>query len=214
MPSIEHSPNNRASCQTCRGKIFKGTVRVCCRTREGANKYHHAECYTRGDQSGFYGFASLDPEARAAIIGGTYGRASSQPAAPPALCNDRFCAHGPGCPGYVKPPAAADQPQQLAAAARPAAAAAPAEQELGLEVVGWSWNKDAVGRAPRAGESLAVKRMPTNPRDKNALEVLNTAGQRLGFLPAALAVHISPAMDRGALSFRDVKCQRWQRGGY
>ena len=104
MPGIEHSPNARASCQTCRGKIWKGCVRVSTATREGASKYHHADCYSRGDKSAFYGFAQLDADVRAAILCGR----PTEHKNPPPPCDDRFCAHGPGCKG--RPAAAAAPP--------------------------------------------------------------------------------------------------------
>ena len=94
MPGIEHSSNSRASCQTCRSKIWKGSVRVSTRTREGKNKYHHADCYHRGDKSSFYGFSMLNAEARAAIISDrpTESPATQSAAAlPPPACDDPFC---------------------------------------------------------------------------------------------------------------------------
>lgn len=50
----------------------------------------------------------------------------------------------------------------------------------------------------RAGESLRLIRDPRNPRDPHAIMVCREDGRQLGFLRAALAARIAPAMDAGA----------------
>jgi hypothetical protein len=213
-------------------------VRVSTRTREGTNKYHHADCYDRGDKSSFYGFAALDAEARAAILS---GRSTEAPAAaaPPPPCNDKFCAHGPGCPGRTftglgeaaAPSSSTSAPvittdtrtallakysnssnTQPAKLTRDASASPPTAQSLCFEVVGWSWNRQNT-RAPAAGDSLVLVRQPDNPKDANALLVRNSAGDKLGFLPAPLAAHLSPELDGGTLELRDCSCHIWNDHG-
>ena len=244
-------------------------MRVSTRTREGTNKYHHADCYDRGDKSSFYGFAALDAEARAAILSGrsTEAPAAAAPpppcndkfcahgpgcpgrtftglgevaaAAPPPPCNDKFCAHGPGCPGRTftglgeaaAPSSSTSAPvittdtrtallakysnssnTQPAKLTRDASASPPTAQSLCFEVVGWSWNRQNT-RAPAAGDSLVLVRQPDNPKDANALLVRNSAGDKLGFLPAPLAAHLSPELDGGTLELRDCSCHIWNDHG-
>eukprot|EP01047_Picozoa_sp_COSAG01_P065756 COSAG01_NODE_8940_length_2608_cov_1.708250_2_plen_290_part_00 len=193
------------------------------RTREGTNKYHHAECYSRGDPSSFYGFASLDPAVRAALLSGRRGSsrppAASTAAAAPPLCSDPFCAHGTGCPGRASPASKPSATAATVAAPCPKGPPSPPEpREYGFEVVGWSFNKASVlgspGGAPRAGEQLCVSRQPSNEYDAQALEVTNGAGQRLGFLPRQLSALLSPAVDAGALQLSNARCQSWERAGW
>jgi hypothetical protein len=84
--------------------------------------------------------------------------------------------------------------------------------EACFEVVGWSWNKQNT-RAPAAGDSLVLVRQPDNPKDANALLVRNSAGDKLGFLPAALAARLSPELDGGTLELRDCSCHSWSDRG-
>ena len=227
MPGIEHSPNSRASCQTCRSKIWKGSVRVSTRTREGKNKYHHADCYHRGDKSSFYGFSMLNAEARAAIISGQPTESpptQSAAALPPPACDDPFCAHGPGCKGRSITGLGAAAAQGTSGSAPPIVLNDAPEQDsmsisspsstkaVCFEVMGWSWNRK-IARAPEAGESLAVVRQPDNPKDSNALLVRNSVGQKIGFLPAALAAHLSPFVDNGTLELHDCTCHSWSDWG-
>ena len=70
MVGIEYSPNNRAHCQKCHGKIKKGSVRVSAMAAssygsrgEYTKQYTHAECYTgRKDFTKFYGYRDLWPD--------------------------------------------------------------------------------------------------------------------------------------------------------
>ncbi|MDI6772183.1 MAG: single-stranded-DNA-specific exonuclease RecJ [bacterium] len=50
----------------------------------------------------------------------------------------------------------------------------------------------------RAGEALRLVRDPRNPRDPHAIMVCLGDGRQLGFLRAALAARLAPAMDAGA----------------
>jgi single-stranded-DNA-specific exonuclease len=48
------------------------------------------------------------------------------------------------------------------------------------------------------GEPLRLARDPGNPRDPHAIKVCRSDGRQLGFLRAALAARLAPAMDAGA----------------
>lgn len=68
MPGVEYSPNNRAHCQKCGGKIKKDQVRVSTLSSSGrgagdyTKQFTHAECYTgRTDFTKFFGFRDLWP---------------------------------------------------------------------------------------------------------------------------------------------------------
>ncbi len=50
----------------------------------------------------------------------------------------------------------------------------------------------------RAGEALQLVREPRNPRDPHAIKVCLGDGRQIGFLRAALAARLAPAMDAGA----------------
>ncbi len=68
------------------------------------------------------------------------------------------------------------------------------------KVVGVTFEgRQAVVATVRAGEPLRLVRDPRNPRDPHAVQVCRGDGQQIGFLRAALAARIAPAMDAGAL---------------
>jgi hypothetical protein len=49
----------------------------------------------------------------------------------------------------------------------------------------------------RPGDRLQLLREPMNPYDENAIEVLGSNGQRLGYLPRGFARRLAPLMDAG-----------------
>ena len=67
------------------------------------------------------------------------------------------------------------------------------------KVVGVTFEgRQAAVASVRAGEALRLARDPRNPRDPHAIMVCLGDGRQLGFLRAALAARLAPAMDAGA----------------
>ncbi|MBM3470681.1 MAG: single-stranded-DNA-specific exonuclease RecJ [Armatimonadetes bacterium] len=67
------------------------------------------------------------------------------------------------------------------------------------KVVGVTFEgRQATLASVRAGEALRLVRDPQNPRDPHAIKVCLGDGRQLGFLRAALAARLAPAMDAGA----------------
>jgi single-stranded-DNA-specific exonuclease len=57
-------------------------------------------------------------------------------------------------------------------------------------------------RKLRVGDQVYLVREPDNPHDRNAIAVLNTAKQKLGYIPARIAADLARALeeDSGTLS--------------
>lgn len=67
------------------------------------------------------------------------------------------------------------------------------------KVVGVTFEgRQATVASVRSGEALRLVRDPGNPRDPHAIKVCLGDGRQLGFLRAALAARLAPAMDSGA----------------
>jgi hypothetical protein len=91
---------------------------------------------------------------------------------------------------------------------------APQLAERGLHVAGVAGaarhhaevlDSDAVA----AGQSLALRRDPANAHDPNAIAVLTSGGEQVGWVPRELAAQIAPELDAGtawsALSLRESR---------
>ncbi len=66
------------------------------------------------------------------------------------------------------------------------------------------------------GKSLALRREPDNPCDRNAVEILTADGIKLGYLPRASAESIARNLDRGIpvraeISEVDPYAESWRR---
>lgn len=65
------------------------------------------------------------------------------------------------------------------------------------KVVGVTFNnRQSVVAQLRLGETLFLRRDPTNPYDRNAIQVVRQNGQQVGFISRLLAASIAPMLDR------------------
>jgi HIRAN domain len=77
-------------------------------------------------------------------------------------------------------------------------------------VVGVSFHDDVLQMPQfRAGQSIAIKPEPSNPRDRNALAVVG-GGLRVGYLPAPIADVLAPS---GTRSGRGFIVKEWSTNG-
>ena len=68
---------------------------------------------------------------------------------------------------------------------------------IDTRVVGVTYdNRQAIVAQLRAGEQLQLCRDPHNPYDSNAVKVVRSNGQQVGFISQSLAAQIAPIMDR------------------
>ena len=65
--------------------------------------------------------------------------------------------------------------------------------------------RTAANEALQPGEAVTLVREPSNPYDSNAVEVFNTAGTSLGYLPGFLAAQLAPRMDAGSFQLLSAK---------
>lgn len=70
--------------------------------------------------------------------------------------------------------------------------------EFYTKVVGVSFEgRQRFVRQTRVGEALSLVRDPGNPYDRNAIMVINSSGNQLGFLSKDLAASLARNMDSG-----------------
>lgn len=65
--------------------------------------------------------------------------------------------------------------------------------------------RTAASEALQVGEAVSLVREPDNPYDSNAIEVFNTAGASVGYLPGPLAYEWAPLMDVGSFHVLSAK---------
>lgn len=71
--------------------------------------------------------------------------------------------------------------------------------EFYTKVVGVSFDgRQRLIRQTRVGESLSLVRDPNNQYDRNAIMVLNSSGNQLGFISKDVASNLASYMDSGA----------------
>ncbi|MDD3228906.1 MAG: HIRAN domain-containing protein [Oscillospiraceae bacterium] len=66
-------------------------------------------------------------------------------------------------------------------------------------------NRQRLIRRMTEGESISLQRDPRNEYDKNAIMVINSAGNQIGFISKELAAVMAPNMDRG-IGYTAVVC--------
>ena len=78
------------------------------------------------------------------------------------------------------------------------------EREFNTVIAGVDHVQDGVTlvRQLRVGDNVRFSREPANPHDKNAIAILTSGGERIGYLPARIAADITRALeyDNGKLS--------------
>jgi len=68
-----------------------------------------------------------------------------------------------------------------------------------------------VRRRMRRGDALVLRREPTNPHDKLAIEVFTAAGAKLGYVPRAINPPLARLMDAGfRLETRVLSVRPWR----
>ena len=71
--------------------------------------------------------------------------------------------------------------------------------EFYTKIVGVSFDgRQRLIRQTRVGESLSLVRDPNNQYDRNAIMVLNSSGNQLGFISKEVASNLAYNMDSGA----------------
>ena len=63
-------------------------------------------------------------------------------------------------------------------------------------VAGCSYRTDANNEYAKAGMTIFLAREPSNAHDSNAVMVLTTAGQHLGYIPRGEAAEVAPLLDK------------------
>lgn len=80
-----------------------------------------------------------------------------------------------------------------------AASSASRNVEFHTKVAGVSFDgRQRIVRQTRVGENLSLVRDPNNPYDRNAIMVLNSRGNQLGFIPKEIASDLASDMDSGS----------------
>lgn len=67
-------------------------------------------------------------------------------------------------------------------------------------------------RALRCGDEVTLVREPDNAYDKNAVAVFSVKGERLGYIPATVAVDLARAMDEDDAKVRAIVVEKLGTG--
>jgi SWI/SNF-related matrix-associated actin-dependent regulator of chromatin subfamily A3 len=154
--------------------------------------------------------AAAAAPARAAPGGAAVDTVDLSANSPPVAAKKQMKKQAPKRPVAAAPSAAAAAPSAAAVTAPSAAAAAaaspaiavPAEDNVDLDEVYYGRvDTKIVGIRYYAGivsdrENTRLQRQPTNPYDRNAIQVLNIAGTQVGHIPKEVAATLAPQMDR------------------
>ncbi|KAL7535233.1 hypothetical protein ACHAXR_006356 [Thalassiosira sp. AJA248-18] len=192
MVSIEYSPNSRAHCQKCRGKINSRSVRVCAkgapvsRSSGYINTYTHAECYTnRKDFTKFWGFRDLEKEDQKRFMTeeqkrqafpGDYAAEAVAAAAATGLQKRNANAAGS---------AEEEQPSKKKSKSK-------SKKPTVLTIVGLKY-ADACAAC---GEKVTSVREPENQYDSNAIKVVNSSNRIVGRIKKEDAASLSQTLER------------------
>mmetsp|Transcript_31361 Transcript_31361/g.66013 ORF Transcript_31361/g.66013 Transcript_31361/m.66013 type:complete len:306 (+) Transcript_31361:79-996(+) len=206
MVSIEYSPNSRARCKKCRGKIDAGSIRICAkgapvsRSSGYINTYSHATCYTnRKDFTQLWGFRDLVAEDQKRFMTEKQKRAKfpgdyiervvvADVAAAVVATAPQPVAVGAAATTTTMAPQKRDGSAELEQPAKKKAK----KPNPPLTIVGLKY---AEARA-EYGETVTLVREPENKYDPNAIKVINSSKRQIGHIKKEHATPLSKALDQ------------------